>query len=255
MATQKEILSFLDSEMQVKTFGDYPTAFNGVQFGDTESLRKVKKICAACDAGLYQFSEAKKLGAQILLVHHGMLWNAAAPFTGANYEKMKTLSSGDITLYSVHLPLDAHDIYGNNAQLVKKLKLEAVASCFEYCGNQIGKIALTPKGGRAELARRLKNLFKKTYKGIEFGSANPKHIAVCSGSAAEAIHHLKDYGLDTLITGEVKEHYFEVARELKLNIYPCGHYATECFGVQALGRAVAQKFGIEYEFIEVDNPL
>ncbi len=255
MPQVKDILNFLDSVTEPKSYQDYDAAFNGLQFGDASSSKKAKLVCCAVDAGSYQFEQAKKLGADILIVHHGMLWGGAEPLTGAYYKKLKTRFEGKICLYSSHLPLDGHPLYGNNAQIVKALKLESLGTCFEYYGRDIGQIAACPKGGRAELARRLRKLFKASFKAIEFGSANPKKIAICSGSAAEGLYKLADYGVDTFMTGEVKEHHFEAARDLKVNLYPCGHYATECFGVQALAKAAAEKFKIDWKFISVDNPL
>jgi putative NIF3 family GTP cyclohydrolase 1 type 2 len=56
--------------------------------------------------------------------------------------------------------------------------------------------------------------------------------------------------MDTLITGELRQHHFNMAQELGLNLYPCGHYATEVFGVKALAAEVALKFHLEWQFIE-----
>ena len=41
-------------------------------------------------------------------------------------------------------------------------------------------------------------------------------------------------GVDTLVTGELREEWFNRAQEEKLNLYLCGHYATEVHGVKAL---------------------
>ena len=62
-------------------------------------------------------------------------------------------------------------------------------------------------------------------------------------------------GTDTLLTGELRQHHFNMAQELGLNLYACGHYATEVFGVDALGREVAKQFGLSYEFIPTSCPL
>ena len=46
-----------------------------------------------------------------------------------------------------------------------------------------------------------------------------------------------------------------MAQELKLNLYACGHYATETFGVDALAQEVAEKFDLPYEFIPTECTL
>ncbi|MFR6033352.1 MAG: Nif3-like dinuclear metal center hexameric protein [Bacilli bacterium] len=48
-------------------------------------------------------------------------------------------------------------------------------------------------------------------------------------------------GVDTLICGELRQRHYTMAQELRLNLYPCGHYATECFGIMALGELL-QRF-------------
>ena len=60
---------------------------------------------------------------------------------------------------------------------------------------------------------------------------------------------------DTLITGELKQHHFNIAQELKLNLFACGHYATETFGVNALAQEAANKFDLSYEFVSSECPL
>ena len=53
-----------------------------------------------------------------------------------------------------------------------------------------------------------------------------------------------------MVTGELRQHHFNMAQELGLNLYPCGHYATEVFGVKALAQEVAKQFGLEWTFIK-----
>ena len=90
---------------------------------------------------------------------------------------------------------------------------------------------------------------------MEFGSEKPDKIAILTGSGQSAVEKVQDSGSDTLVTGELKQHHFNIAQELGLNLYACGHYATETFGVQALGLEVAEKFKLAYEFIDTDCPL
>jgi putative NIF3 family GTP cyclohydrolase 1 type 2 len=43
-----------------------------------------------------------------------------------------------------------------------------------------------------------------------------------------------------------------MAQEMELNLYPCGHYATETFGVKALAEELANHFKIEWTFLDQD---
>ena len=42
----------------------------------------------------------------------------------------------------------------------------------------------------------------------------------------------------------------EAAKELGVNVFYGGHYATETFGVKALGAHLAKKFQVPWEFID-----
>ena len=97
--------------------------------------------------------------------------------------------------------------------------------------------------------------FPKPYQAIEYGSSRPGKIAILTGSGQSAVARLRSEGIDTLVTGELRQHHFNQAQELGLNLYPCGHYATETFGVKALAAEAAERFGLDWIFIEQACPL
>ena len=90
---------------------------------------------------------------------------------------------------------------------------------------------------------------------LEHGRTAPREIAFCSGSGNSAVPELLPAGVDTLVTGELREEWFNYAQEQHLNLYLCGHYATEIHGVRALAAELAAKFGLPWEFIATENPL
>jgi putative NIF3 family GTP cyclohydrolase 1 type 2 len=63
-----------------------------------------------------------------------------------------------------------------------------------------------------------------------------------------------DAGASAYITGEVSESTVHLARETGVGFIAAGHHATERYGVEALGQAVAERFGIKVEFVDIDNP-
>ncbi|MEC8219984.1 MAG: Nif3-like dinuclear metal center hexameric protein, partial [Verrucomicrobiota bacterium] len=166
-----------------------------------------------------------------------------------------TAFDGNLAIYGAHLPLDCHPEIGNNALLAKELGLKTVDTFLSYEGNDMATIALGPPGGRNEISEKLRVLFPDTYQAIEYGSAKPERIGILTGSGQSAVPHLLANGIDTLITGDLRQHHFNMAQELGLNLYPCGHYATEVFGVKALAAEVAHKFHLEWQFIEQPCPL
>jgi dinuclear metal center YbgI/SA1388 family protein len=247
MPTLQEIVAFCDHHTRRAQVKDFDGAHNGLQI---ENNGTVTKIGAAVDAGLRPFEAAIARGIDFLICHHGLFWTPPIPITGVDYRKIKTAIDGNLAVYGAHLPLDCHPVIGNNARLAKALGLKKIDTFLNYEGNDIATVALGPMGGRAELVGKLQLLFPDTYQAIEYGSEKPKRIGILTGSGQSAVPHLLENGIDTLITGELRQHHFNMAQELGLNLYPCGHYATEVFGVQALAAELANKFQLEWEFLE-----
>lgn len=247
MATLQEIVAFCDQRTRRAQIKDFDGAHNGLQI---ENNGTVKKVGAAVDAGQRPFEAAIAEGVDFLICHHGLFWTPPIPVTGSNALKIKTAFDGNLAVYGAHLPLDCHPEIGNNALLANALGLKKVGTFLEYEGNDMAVIALGPMEGRKFLANKLKALFPDTYQAIEYGSEKPKRIGILTGSGQSAVPHLLANDINTLITGELRQHHFNMAQELGLNLYPCGHYATEVFGVKALAEEVAQKFQVEWQFIE-----
>jgi dinuclear metal center YbgI/SA1388 family protein len=250
MPTLAEIVAHCDRRTRRTAFADFPGACNGLQVANNG---RVTRIGAAVDAGLVPFGDAVSAGVDLLLVHHGLFWSPPQPITGPVYQKLSVLIRGNCALYSSHLPLDAHRKIGNNALLARQLGLKPGRWFLQHEGEAIGCIAASALR-RVELRRKLEALYPRVI-AIEFGSAAPKTVAFCSGSGHTVVRELAPAGVDTLVTGELREEWFNYAQEQGLNLYACGHYATEIHGVKALAAEVAKKFRIPWSFIGTDNPL
>jgi dinuclear metal center YbgI/SA1388 family protein len=250
MTKLNDLVAYCDKRTRLARFKDSPGAFNGLQVANDG---QVTRIGAAVDAGLVPFRHAVDAGVDFLIVHHGMYWDMPRSLTGPAYARVSTLVKGNCALYSNHLPLDAHPRIGNNALLARQLGLKARRGFMANEGGDIGCIApcrLT----RAALRRRLESLYSRVV-AIEFGAGKPAEVAFCSGGANGAMPALLASGADTLVTGELREEWFNVAQEHGLNLYLCGHYATEVHGVRALAAELSAKFGLPWEFIATENPL
>jgi dinuclear metal center YbgI/SA1388 family protein len=250
MAALSDFVFHCNHRLEIPSFPDYPGAHNGLQLANNGN---VQKIGAAVDAGLIPFRQAAVSGVNFLLVHHGMFWEPPRPFTGPNYQKLEVAVRANLAVYSAHLPLDAHPELGNNALLAARLAFPPRRPFLPFEGRPIGLIAGCGSS-RLELRRVLESHFPRVV-AIEFGSEIPAEVAIVTGGGASAIEELVPSGVDTLITGELKEHCFNLAQELKLNLYACGHYDTEVFGVCALAAELAEKFNLPWEFIQTGNPL
>ena len=245
------LVAFCDTLTRRSDYKDFTGSHNGLQVANTG---KVRKIAAAVDAGRAVFEEAAKRGADFVIVHHGLYWETTVPVVGKHHAKLRQLIQSDTAVYASHLPLDAHPEIGNNALMAKALGLSPGEGFLPYEGKNIG--LLCPfAGNRAELRQRLAKEFPKGFQAIEFGSETPRVIGVLTGSGASAINALKAAGVDTLITGELRQQHFNQAQEEGLNLYLCGHYATETYGVKALAERCAKEFGLPWEFIDTGCPL
>lgn len=250
MTKLRDLVAYCDHRTRRSAFKDAPAAFNGLQLANDG---RVTKIGAAVDAGLVPFQRAVAAGVDFLLVHHGMYWDMPRPLTGAVYQRVATLVRGNCALYSSHLPLDGHPELGNNALLARQLGLRRGRPFLIRDGEAIGCTAKSSLS-RAALRRKLEALYARVV-AIECGSATPREIAFCSGAGNSAVPELPAAGIDTLVTGELREEFFNRAQEEQLNLYCCGHYATEVHAVKALAAELARKFRLPWVFIDTENPL
>jgi len=250
MASLQQLTDYCDKRTRRTAFRDYPGAHNGLQVANDG---RVTKIGAIVDAGRVPFERAIECGVDFLVVHHGLFWGGVQALTGPVYERYATLLRGNCAVYASHLPLDAHPEIGNNVLLARQLGLKPKGRWLPHEGEFIGWTAPN-RFKRSQLRTRLEEQYDRVI-AIECGSASPRQAAFCSGSGNSAIAQLPATGIDTLVTGELREEWFNFAQENRLNVYCCGHYATETLAVKALAAELARKFRLPWTFIDTENPL
>jgi len=251
MKPLSDVISFCDNLTNRRAIADFPGANNGLQL---ENNGQVCKIGAAVDAGIVPFQMAIDAGIDLLIVHHGLFWNTPGSYSGILYKKLKLAMDNNLAVYSSHLPLDAHQEFGNNRLLADALGLVPDQWFLPYEGTPIALMARLPMD-RDGLKQSLKAEFGDTVIAIECGSSDPERVAILTGSGRSALSDLKDAGTDTLITGELRQEHFNLAQEEGFNLYLCGHYATERYGVRALASRAASEFGLSHQFLPTDCPL
>lgn len=249
MATLRNVTNFIDELLKVEQFKDY--APNGLQ---VDGKGKLKKIVTGVSATQALIEAAVDAQSDMLLVHHGWFWKQEDPcISGMKYRRLKLLMDNDISLLGYHLPLDAHPEFGNNAQLASRLAIHVEDVMDEQGVGNYGRldeyISLEKLGDRIERSLGRKPLL------ISGGDHAIKKVAWCTGGAQDRIDVAAQKGVDAYISGEISEHTVHVARELGIHYIAAGHHATERYGVKALGEFVAAKFGLDCEFIDIDNPV
>jgi dinuclear metal center YbgI/SA1388 family protein len=246
------VVAYLDGYLDVANVPDFPGAVNGLQ---VENSGSVTKIAACTDLCLATVEAAAAIGADLMLVHHGLFWgNGLRPLTDRSYRKVRELVTHDIAVYSAHLPLDVHPEVGNNALLARGIELRVVDRFVEYEGCAIGvwgELAIS----RDELGDRLSRLLGDEPFLIAAGPEETRRVGVLSGGGGAHIGDARAAGLDTFITGEGQHHTYFDADEWGLNVFYAGHYATETLGVKALARLVSEKLGCDWEFIDYPTGL
>lgn len=247
MARRDEILVHARELLDLDAFPDY-----GPMGMQVAGAGEVTKIACGVSASLDLFRHAAAVGAQLLVVHHGLFWNNESRVVDDLLRaRLEALFSAGITLAAYHLALDAHPELGNNARLAQELGV-AVEGPFAEVG--VGGTLHQPESGDA-FARRVAALLGREPIAFTYGPDVVRRVAICSGGAGRDLPRAAAGGYDLYLTGEPEEPSLNQAKELGIHFVAAGHYATERLGVQALSARLAERFGLEWVFIEVPNPV
>jgi dinuclear metal center YbgI/SA1388 family protein len=241
-----EITDFLDEYLRVREIPDYGGAVNGLQLSNEG---EVTRLAVAVDAVQATIDGAVAVGADLLLVHHGLFWDGTQPMTGRRYRRLKTLMDAGVAVYSAHLPLDVHPEVGNNVVLADALGVEVLGPLGTYKGQPVG-VWGTLEIEREALRTRLEEVLGNAVKLVPGGPEQIRKVGVITGGAGGEIGAAREAGLDAFITGEGAHHNYFDAEEGGVNLYLGGHYATEVWGVKALAARLEERFGLPWSFID-----
>ena len=246
-----QVVSYADDHLRIREIGDWPNALNGLQ---VENSGTVTKIGAAVDASLRTIEAAIAEGVNFLLVHHGLFWPGLQPIAGGRRRMLDLVLRHDLALYSAHLPLDIHSLLGNNSQLAAALGLDETQPFFEAKGQRIG-LKIDKTMSRDGLVQKLEQSLGGPVRVFANGPVETKSIGLITGGAGSEIYEVASGGIDTFITGEAPHWAAIAAEELGINLLLGGHYATETFGVKALGAHLSERFDLPWQFIDSPTGL
>lgn len=244
------LLAAFDAMLQPGPFKDY--APNGLQ---VEGRRPVRKLVSGVTASLALIEAAVAQDADAILVHHGLFWRGQdGRVTGWMRQRLALLLAHDIHLFAYHLPLDAHERWGNNAQLGLRLGLATQA---RFGDQQLGWLGAPVQGSFADaqaLAAHVQSVLGRSVVLVAGKPGPVRRIAWCTGGAQGYFEAAIAAGADAFITGEISEPQAHYARECGVAYIACGHHASERYGVQAVAHQVALELGLAHSFIDIDNP-
>lgn len=212
----------------------------------------VKKIACGVSASRELFERAGELGAELVLVHHGLFWDRDSRVIGPELKgRLRALFDADLTLAAYHLALDAHPELGNNVLLARELGVDPLERFAEigFAG------PLERPQPMDEFATRVRERLDRPPLVFSYGPETIERVAICSGGAARHLADAVAGGYDCFVTGEADEPTKHAAKEAGIHFVAAGHYATETLGVRTLAERIAQEFSLEWEFVDLPNPV
>jgi len=246
------LVKHMDDLLEVGTISDYCPI--GLQ---VEGASEVSKIVTGVSACMPLFEQALEVGAQMVLVHHGMFWdNEPKVVQGSLKQRLRFLLANDLSLVGYHLPLDRHPRVGNNAQIFARLGLSERRDFGLYKGQYIACLGSYPTPiPFDDFLSRVNGVFGGDAFHLPFGPRQIRSVAICSGGAPELIREAIGVRADVYLTGEASEYVYHLAKEEGIHFIGAGHHATERFGIMALGDEICQAFDVSCQFIDVPNPI
>lgn len=252
VARLQSLVEYCDRLLETAQFRDYCP--NGLQVEGRAEVSRIISGVTACQA-LIEATRGRD--ADLLLVHHGYFWKGEdATITGIKRRRVSSLLAAGMSLLAYHLPLDAHPELGNNARLGALLGWVKEGVFGDGAGPELAchgrlQVPLTAP----DLAARLAQALGREPLMVGDGPATIETLGWCTGAAQSYLEAAARRGLDAFVSGEISEQTVHLAREYGIHYFAAGHHATERYGVQALGEHLAARFGIEHDFIDIDNPV
>jgi dinuclear metal center YbgI/SA1388 family protein len=253
MAACNQIIGYLDHLLDPTAYDDYGP--NGLQVPGSE---QIQTVVTGVSANAELFTRAREEGADLVLVHHGLFWaGPPRPLDHASKRRLQLLFDADLALAAYHLPLDGHLEVGNNALLARAIGGEEIEPFAAHRHATIGVRArfAGPGLAPAELVARVYEATGREPLAFTDGPDPVRTIALVSGAGADHLEDAIAAGLDAFVTGEPAERSMARAREAGVHFLAAGHYATETFGVRALGERLTERFGVRHVFVDVPNPI
>jgi len=238
MASLEELTEYINTYLQIEGKSEVHSVVTGV----TASQALIDNAC--------------EKNVDAILVHHGLFWrNEDACIVGIKRKRIAALLENNISLLAYHLPLDAHPKVGNNVQLGQFLGIQIDGELRNGVNSVCGSYGHLASPVKAEAFKKnLDTVLHRKSTHIHAGTSTITTIGWCTGAGQGFIEVAKQQGLDAYISGEISEATTHLAREAEIHYFAAGHHATERYGVQALAAHLGKQFGIEHEFVDVDNP-
>ncbi|MBP8000919.1 MAG: Nif3-like dinuclear metal center hexameric protein [Chloroflexi bacterium] len=247
-----DLLNYLNAYLHIDEIKDYGP--QGLQVEADKS--EIHKVALGVDVSPAIIQAAAAWEADMLLVHHGILWRNVERLNGALGQRVRLLLKHNIHLYAAHLPLDAHPEIGNNSVLAHMFGVAIENWWCSPTNVPIGIVGhLHHPLPVTDLVAQINEKLHTQARLLAHGPAQAERVAILSGFGADEVAEVKKLGADTYITGETSHAHYWAASDYALNVIFAGHYASEMVGVQALGQHLTAQFGLETRFFDFPTGL
>jgi dinuclear metal center YbgI/SA1388 family protein len=241
---------------------------NGLQ---VEGKEEISRIAFGVSFNLPFLQAAIDIKADAMIVHHGIFQPGVFKLKGALKSKIKSLLSHDISLYGIHLPMDAHMEIGHNALLMSAIGATEIEPF---------KMGMIGENGAGHSLTDLLNIFHLMlhekdrvfadnnqtndaflmsqthgFTILPYGPKVPGKIAIVSGEGSGYYQKAIDQGVDTFFSGDIEEYMPSISMENNTNYINLGHYYSEKPGIIALMNRISKAFAVEVAYIEIPNPV
>lgn len=237
---------------------------SGLLIGFEESPAGKILICLELDQRV--LAEAKDLGADMIITHHPLIFSGIRAMCDSDHKNkliMNIIRSG-ISVYSCHTPFDKVK-GGNNDFLMERLGVAAVRNLKgnDVCSpgkmmerkdeGDIGRMGgfkqIMTFGQVIQLAATQLELSIRQLHAVGALDTQISTVGVCTGAGADLMDMAAASDCQLFITGDVKYHEAQKARELGICLLDAGHYGTEKFFAEAMRAKLERKLGDKAELI------
>lgn len=261
MAAVRDIYGFLDKIAPFDTQEDFDNAGFLVGRGD----RKVTRVLVALDITGEVAEEAARLGAELIVAHHPVIFNPVKSVTDETLagKVLLNLAENKIAAICAHTNLDAaHG--GVNGCLARALELSEIGQlCQAGVDEQgrpygIGRTGTVHRPGLSagEYAAFVKEKLGSACVRFADGGKPVQKVAVGGGACGSMLEDALAQGCDTFVTADLKYNQFLDAKALGLNLLDAGHFPTENVVCAPLARRLTKAFPeVEVRLSEVHREV
>lgn len=224
------------------------------------SDKEVKKVFIALDATDEVIDEAIKMGADMLITHHPLIFKALRQINDSNFisNRVIRLIQNDISYYAMHTNYDVMGMADLAGEMLAFEDMEVLEVTDKVEEQGIGRVAdLKEEMTLEECAQFVKEKFRLPSIKV-YGDPKMKisRMAVSPGSGKSVIGVALIKGADVLVTGDIDHHEGIDAVAQQMAVIDAGHYGIEHIFIEDMRQFCADKFAqLEVKTAEIAHPF